>query len=437
MKKLNIILLLFCTINAAYSQRIFEYVEKTEELSVFIDKDPEVDKSGGSQAGVTISCVSNIPLKFETNLDKTVDVYKTEQKGAVTYYYLRFIVGRYKGAIYSGRVLQVLSNNFLPLRIRLDLKSSESKNYEIYDPNVNSAEGCFYKNFNEAADLFKKSMYEDALKKYISSTDCADYLDNMGVMQKIDIIKSIVFLRERADYLFNTSNFKDAIDAYQKIIGYNNEDQYAIDRHKEALGKHSESCTNYYNIAENYFREGRYDEAEKLYNIIIGQSCSYQDAATLRLSEIKKIASDNEKKGKEKEKVVMYELLSLLNDSPELKQRYLNGVKKRTTGTGIIIGGAALPAISGGIGYLVKFKKDEREGDYIFQSKYNHWKTFTLIGAVAGAGVIAWGIHLRSAGNKEVRDAIDTLSSERKNTQPGYSLKFELKTDGIGLTYNF
>ena len=303
MKKIAAIFLLVIISNAVYSQRVFEYVDKTEGISVFVDKEPEIINSGGSQAGVTISCANNIPLSFESNVDKVVDVYKTEQKGALTYYHLRFIVGRYKGAIYDGRVLQVMSDNYLPIRIRLDLKPSESKMYDVFDPNVNSASGCFYQNFNEAAELFKQAMYEESLKKYVSSTDCADYQNNMGVMQKIDVIKSIISLRERADYFFNISNFKEALDAYQKIIGYNNEDQYAIARNKDALAKYSENCTNYYYIAENYFREGKYDEAKRLYGIIIEQSCSYHDAATSRLSEIRKIAYSNNKR----ERVVLYE----------------------------------------------------------------------------------------------------------------------------------
>ena len=304
MNKLVIIpILFFCFSDYLYSQRIFEY--KTDEaINVFIDKDPEILNSGGAQAGVTISCVSNIPLTFETNIDKTVDVYNKEQKGAITYYYLRFIVGRYKGSNYIGRELQVLADNFIPLKIKLDLQSGESKIFEIFDPNVNSSVGCFYQHFNEAADLYKKAMYKEAQEKYRQSMDCADYQNNLGVLQKIETINSIIMLRDKADYFFNVSNYKAALDSYQKIIIYNSDDQYANGKIKEALDKYAESCNSYFNLAENYFNEGKYDDAIKFYDLVLTQSCSHSDLATSKLAEIKKIRQNSNPR----EKIILYEI---------------------------------------------------------------------------------------------------------------------------------
>ena len=136
-------------------------------------------------------------------------------------------------------------------------------------------------------------------------------------------------------------------------------------------------------------------------------------------------------------KIEKTQLMSIIDNSPDIKKRYLSGMKKSTTGMGLIIGGAALSLIGGGIGSLVKSEKIERDGNNIMQRKYNNWKTFALIGAVAGAGVVVWGIQLRSAGSNEVRSAVDAFSSERKKTQQGNSLNFELNTDGFGLSYNF
>ena len=131
------------------------------------------------------------------------------------------------------------------------------------------------------------------------------------------------------------------------------------------------------------------------------------------------------------------QVLSLLDKSPGNKQRYLSGMSKQSKGTGLIVTGVALPIVGGGIGYLIKTEKTERDGNNIMLRKYNNWKTYALIGGIAGAGVIAYGITLKSKGSKEVRGAIDAFSAERKKTQPDPSLKLELKTDGIGLSYNF
>jgi Curli production assembly/transport component CsgG. len=136
-------------------------------------------------------------------------------------------------------------------------------------------------------------------------------------------------------------------------------------------------------------------------------------------------------------KIEKAQLLSLLDNSPDIKKRYISGMKKRSTGTGLIIAGVALPGIGGGIGCLVKSEKIERDGNNIMQRTYNNWKTFALVGAAAGIGIITWGICLNSAGNDEMRRSINAFSSERKKTQSEPSLKLELKTDGVGLSYNF
>lgn len=131
------------------------------------------------------------------------------------------------------------------------------------------------------------------------------------------------------------------------------------------------------------------------------------------------------------------QVLSLLSELPGNKKRYSSGMSKRSIGRGLIGVGVALPVVGGGLGYLVKSEKTERKGNDLVQCKYNNWKTFALIGTIAGAGFIAYGIHLKSVGGKEVRRAIETFSSERKKTQPEQSLKLEIKTNGVGLSYNF
>jgi hypothetical protein len=142
MRRLLIILAaVFCLYNIAYSQRVFDYRDQTQALSVFTDKDPEVMNAGGAQSGITVYCSSTLSLTFESNVDRTVDVYNKEEKGGLTYYYIRFTVGRFRGANYAGRILDVLAPGFLPLKIRIDLQPSESKTYEIYDPNATEGVG--------------------------------------------------------------------------------------------------------------------------------------------------------------------------------------------------------------------------------------------------------------------------------------------------------
>ena len=305
MKKLVIILFaVICFSSASFAQRVFDYKDRTEALSVFSDKDIEINRAGGAQAGLTISCPSNLSLRFESNVDKTVDVYNMEQRGGVNFYYLRFIIGRFQGANYSGRVLEVISDGYLPLKIKVELQASESKWFEIFDPNATVGVGCFYENFNAGAELYRKAMYAEALEKYKLAKECTDYQESSNVSYLIESIDSIFKLRTKGDYFFNNANYRDAYDAYQKIVGYNSSDQYAKDRSVESMSLFTQSCITNFQIAENFYYEGKYVEAKNMYELVVGQFCSNSRQANLRLSEVTKIIVDRGQKAT----VVLYEI---------------------------------------------------------------------------------------------------------------------------------
>lgn len=305
MRRLIITILAFAVYSgAAFAQRVLDFKEKTEALSVFSDKDPEIIRAGGAQAGATISCSNTMTLRFESNVDKTVDVYNSEQRGGVTYYYLRFTVGRFKGANYGGRVLEVLADGFLPLKIKIELQPSESKWYEVFDPNATVGVGCFYENFNAASELYRSSVYNEAQEKFKLSMACTDYQEGSHVGYILESIDSILVLRERADAFFNLHHYNEALSAYQKIIGYNSSDQYAIDRSRDVQAKINESCTNYFHEAESYFYQGKYEEALPLYEQMLALSCDKNKEVNLRLLEMRRYLSDR----KHKAKVILYEI---------------------------------------------------------------------------------------------------------------------------------
>ena len=283
--------LLSLSFTVAYAQRTLEVKEKTEALSVFTDKDPSLDNSVG-QAGVIISCSNSLYLSFLSNVDKSVDVYKTDEKGGIKYFYLRFIVGKYRGASYDNRILEIISSGFIPLRIALELKPSESRHFEVSDPNATVGVGCFYQFYNEGMDLFKKSFYAEAQEKFRLSLKCSDVPREVNVNARIDIIDSIQVIRKRADYLFDMLNYRDALEQYQRILAYNNDDRYAINRLNESRIKFFDICNNYFYNAESYFFNGKYLEAKRLYEIVLEQACQKTVEANLRLIEIRKIESD-------------------------------------------------------------------------------------------------------------------------------------------------
>jgi len=303
MKKLTFVcLLLIVSFTFTYAQRNLEAKEKTESLSVFTDKDTSLDATAG-QAGAVISCPLNLTLTFSSNVDRVVDVYNSEEKGGLRYYYLRFIVGRYRGASYDNRILEVIATGFLPLKFPIPLSPSESKHFEVFDPNATVGVGCFYQFFNEGAELFKQAFYIEAQEKYKLSLECTDTPANVNVKERITDIDTILALKVKADEAYDLQNFKVANDYYQRIFSLNNEDQYANRRLTDSRVKYLEFCNNYFNHAEGYFTNGKYDQAKQLYEMIIEQACPKVTEASLRLVEIRNIESSREQRAQ----VICYE----------------------------------------------------------------------------------------------------------------------------------
>ena len=98
---------------SAFAQRNLEIKDVTAGLNVFSGKDTE--------AGLIITCPTNIPLTFESSHDKVVDVYNKELKGEDTYYYLRFQTGKK----YRGRNLTIITNEYAPLNVVVELSPKE------------------------------------------------------------------------------------------------------------------------------------------------------------------------------------------------------------------------------------------------------------------------------------------------------------------------
>ena len=261
--------------------------EQKDGISVFTEKQKEVINAGGAQAGAVITCPLSLNLTFSSNVDKVVDVWKTETKGGLRYYYLRFIIGRFKGASYEKRILEIAAPGFLPIKFPLDLLPSESKRFEVIDPNATVGVGCFYQNFNEGVELYRKSLYIEAKEKYRTSLECNDIPDEVNVYDRIMLIDSIMTWRQQADSCFEAQNYKEAINYYQKVAVQNREDFYANTRHSESLYRRSDLCSRYFNSAEEYFANGDYQEAKKLYSIVTDQQCMQSEKADARLVEIR------------------------------------------------------------------------------------------------------------------------------------------------------
>ena len=286
MKKLKFLLLFFSlAYSVSYAQRNLEVKEKTEGLSIFTDKDTSID---AGQAGAVISCPITLNLTFASNVDRTIDVYNIDERGDVRYYYLRFIVGRFRGASYDNRILEVIVSGFRPLRFPLNLSPSESKHFEIFDPNATVGVGCFYQFFNEGIELFKQAFYIEAQEKYRTSLECTDAPPNVNVRERMSDIDTILVYRAKAYEAFDAQDFKLAMECYERIYALNNDDGYINQRLSELRLQYFDQCNNYFTTAETYYANRQFNEAREMYQMILNQNCPKIAEASQRLNEMLK-----------------------------------------------------------------------------------------------------------------------------------------------------
>ena len=222
--------MLFAIWMPSFAQKKLEVKETTEGINVFTEKDTEVDKAGGSQAGAIFSCPLILSLSFSSNVDKQVEVLKTEVRGETRLYYLRLIVGRYRGASYDNRTLEITAPGFLPYKLRLQLQPTESKNYEVFDPNATVGVGCYFEHLNKGNSFFENKRYDDAKAEYVLALECSDKPDGNDLNIKIENAGAALDSKIAGDNYFTSGKYFEAKQEYEKLRGLNPNDKYPVER---------------------------------------------------------------------------------------------------------------------------------------------------------------------------------------------------------------
>ncbi len=291
----------FCLLLAsgqAFAQKLLVQYDRTEPNSIFADKDMQIENSGGSQAGVVISCPDSLRLSFKC---PGMTVYTRRHIEGDSVYYLRFIVGEYKGVDYTSQKLEVSSPGYFPLKMPLNLQPSESKQFFVCDSKVGV--GCYYRYRDEGQDLFRKAMYEEAKGKYKLALECPDFVPDSEVERRIYQIDSILNWRKMADLNFDLLDYRAAYSGYFKIFSINDADRYVANRMAESQKKLNEDCYVCYDKAENYFKEKNYEKAKELYTRMIAQGCPQTLDANSRLIMI----NDLDESNRQRASVLTYE----------------------------------------------------------------------------------------------------------------------------------
>lgn len=287
----TLIVLFLALAGNALAQRTLAIKDVTTSLNVFSGKDTE--------AGIVISCPSNMQLTFESTHDKNVDVYNTEAKGEETFYYLRFNTGRR----YRGRKLTIRANDFAPITLDATLEPKELKQYQLSDPDADFVYGCYYEYRKRGIEFFQNSMYTESREQFNIAKECSDKPDDNNLEELIANIDSIETWQKLAVDAFDLLNYEKADDYYGKILQLNPQDSNASDKRYEARRLYDNDCTQYYNNAEVYKENGEYDKALELYQRVIDQNCSSSLLASEQIKRIKLLQQNRNQKAR----VIVYE----------------------------------------------------------------------------------------------------------------------------------
>ena len=262
MKRLLLLpLMLLVWTLSAFGQRNLEIKDVTEGLKVFSGKDTE--------AGLVISCASNIPLSFESSHDKVVDVYNREQKGEDTYYYIRFQTGKK----YRGRKLTIITNDYSPLSIVVELNPKELKQYQLSDPDVEFVYGCYYEYRKRGTEYFQKAMYNEAKEQYSIAKECSDRPVNANLDELIANIDSIQVYMKHADEAYDMMDYITANEYYSRVLVLNPSDINASEKRFSSNRLYDTDCKKYFDTAEIYKEDGEYDKALELYRKVVELNC--------------------------------------------------------------------------------------------------------------------------------------------------------------------
>lgn len=247
---------------SAFGQRSLEVRDVTTGLNVFSGKDTE--------AGMVFIAPSNIGLSFESTHDKMVNVYNVEQKGEETYYYIRFQTGKR----YRGRKLTILTDNYAPVNIAVDLSPKELKQYQLLDPDVEFVYGCYYEYRKRGTEFYQKAMYNEAKEQYNIAKECSDCPADANLDELISNVDSIQVYLKRADEAFEIMNYTEASELYGRVLLLNPSDINASEKRFNCHRLSDNDCKKFYDAAEVYKEGGDFEKALELYRKVISLNCS-------------------------------------------------------------------------------------------------------------------------------------------------------------------
>ena len=204
---------------------------------------------------------SPLELTFESTMDKTVDVYNTEQESGFNKYHIKFsTLPKYK-----GRKLKIKSFGFDTYTHSLELVAKTPVGIYVFDPDGTIGVGCYFQNLNEGNKLYADCLYADARIKYLNALECSDLPEDNIIAKKIEDAMNCAENRRAADNYYNNQDWLNAKTNYEKVVALNGFDAHSqsrIDLCNEYVGNQPRQITGIITDQEGKPLEGVTIKAE-------------------------------------------------------------------------------------------------------------------------------------------------------------------------------
>ena len=174
------------------------------------------------ETGVEVQ--SDVPLTFESTVDKEVRICNTKEESGFYYYYLAFKVE----SKFRGRKLIIKSYGYLNQTEPLELKPKVP--ICMYVDGGIIPKTCWEEHWRRGNDFFVNTQYEEAKAVYYLAFECEDLPVDNDLSQRIEDCVAAIDSKRAADSYYNSGNLDEALTEYEKVYAINSKDAYAKER---------------------------------------------------------------------------------------------------------------------------------------------------------------------------------------------------------------
>jgi len=194
-----------------------------KKLKVTANECPDVIIRCVDEGETGVEVQSDVPLTFESTVDKEVKICNTKKESGFYYYYLAFKVE----TKYKGRKLIIKSYGYLNYGEPLELKPKVSVCMYVDGGSILKS---WEEHWRKGNDFFSNTKYEEAKAEYYLAFECDDLPVDNDFSQKIEDCVTAIDSKHAADSYFNAGSLDKALKEYEKLFAVNPQDAYATGR---------------------------------------------------------------------------------------------------------------------------------------------------------------------------------------------------------------